>query len=191
MYHPCMPGGVEHRSRGPREREVTRRAREVSVALREVQRVSLDARQALARRLGLGVSDVNALDQLVFSTEPIGPAELAARVGMTTASATVLVDRLEKAGHLRRAPHPRDRRRQTLHPTDHAREEISAALSPLITALDATAAGLTADQAAAVVKYLTAAAEVLRAYASGAADLVTEQPGGQAQLQPPPAGQAC
>jgi len=146
-------------------RQVPPGARAVSVALREVQRASLDARHALARRLGLGISDVNALDLLVFSDLPIGPAELATRLGITTASATVLVDRLEKAGHLRREPHPHDRRRQTLELTEHALTEVSAALGPLITALDAQAAQLTAGQAAAVARYLTAAAALLRAYA--------------------------
>jgi len=140
-------------------------ARMVSIALREVQRAGLDARRALARRLGLKLSDVNALDQIIFSAEPLGPAELGARLGMRSASATILADRLERAGHIKRIPHPHDRRRQSLVLTEHARAEVAAALRPMLAALEETAAELTRAQADTVFSYLTRAAKVMRDYA--------------------------
>ena len=141
-------------------------ARELARALRELQRASLESRQALARRLGVGVSDVAALDQLISSAEPLGPVELGHRLGMRSASATALVDRLERAGHVRRVPHPRDRRRQTLAPTEHALDEVIAALQPLVRPLEAAAAELTPEQAEVVARFLDRATAIMRSYAS-------------------------
>ncbi|HEX9065657.1 MAG TPA: MarR family transcriptional regulator [Streptosporangiaceae bacterium] len=140
---------------------------DVTLALREVQRAVLEIRQELARRLHVGVNDVAALDQLVFATEPLGPVELGNRLGMRSASATALADRLEQAGHVRRQPHPTDRRRQTLAPTDHAIAEVVAALRPLIDRLNAAAAELSPDQATATAAFLRQAAGIMREYASG------------------------
>lgn len=141
--------------------------RDLAIALRDLQRAGLAVRHELGRRLRLGTSDVNALDQIVFSAEPLGPVDLGHRLGITSASATALTDRLERAGHLRRVRHPSDRRRQTLTPTDHARAEVTAALRPLIQALDAAADGMSPAETEAVTRYLSRAADAMRGYAHG------------------------
>jgi DNA-binding MarR family transcriptional regulator len=66
--------------------------------------------------------------------------ELGQRLGMRSASATVLVDRLVAAGHLVRRPHPADGRRITFAATEHAQQEVRRVLAPLLT--DLTAIGL-------------------------------------------------
>ena len=66
--------------------------------------------QALAQRLGLAPIDVEALDMLnVENGMAVG--RLAELTGLTTGSATRMVDRLEQAGYVRRVPDPADRRR--------------------------------------------------------------------------------
>ncbi len=60
---------------------------------------------AMARHLRLNETDLVAMDELVTSVAPIGPVELGHWLGFRSASATVMVDRLEAAGHLRRGPH--------------------------------------------------------------------------------------
>lgn len=84
----------------------------------------------VAAQLDLGLNDVAALEHLVRRSD-LGPADLASLLGMTTASATVLVDRLENAGHVQRRGHPQDRRRKQLVVTEHAQEEVFRALAPL------------------------------------------------------------
>ena len=145
-------------------------AMDVAVALRDVQRAAAETRQALARRLNMGVSDVAAMDQVIFAAEPLGPVELGNRLGMRSASATALVDRLERAGHLRRVPHPSDRRRQTLAPTEHAISEVATALRPLIDAISAAAAELTPDQAAVVTQFLRTASQIMHDFAAASPD---------------------
>ena len=138
----------------------------VSRALWLVTRTTQDANLAFAARLDLGRSDVAALE-LLMNEGPLGPVELGDRLGMRSASATALVDRLEAAGHVARVRHPDDRRRVTVVPTEHAREEAGAAIGPLLAALRAAAARLRADERAVVVGYLEEVAAALRAYAAG------------------------
>lgn len=102
----------------------------VTHALRAVLNSFNDVQRHVAHTLGLGLNDVTALEHLVRRDE-VGPADLASLLGITTASATVLVDRLEHAGHVERRNHPQDRRRKRLVVTEHARSEVFNALQPL------------------------------------------------------------
>jgi DNA-binding MarR family transcriptional regulator len=138
---------------------------ELARALREALQANTDATHALAARLGIGLSDLSALDHLAGSPEGMGPVELGHRLGMRSASATVLVDRLEKAGHVARLPHPDDRRRISLAVTVTARHELLAALAPLTSAVDELASQLSPEHARVAAQFLRDVAQVFRAYA--------------------------
>jgi len=138
---------------------------ELSRALREALQANTDATHALAARLGIGLSDLSALDHLAGSPEGMGPVELGHRLGMRSASATVLVDRLEKAGHVARLPHPDDGRRISLAVTPTARQELLAALAPLTRAVDELASRLSPEDAQVAAQFLRDAAKVFRDYA--------------------------
>jgi len=61
----------------------------------------------------LNRTDMRALHFLIVSEhrgELVTPGALAVHLGVSTASITKLLDRLERAGHITRAPHPSDRR---------------------------------------------------------------------------------
>ncbi|WP_161630296.1 MarR family winged helix-turn-helix transcriptional regulator [Mycobacterium sp. UM_CSW] len=65
--------------------------------------------QQVADRVGLRLTDmqcINVLDLMGPST----PGELARCTGLTTGGVTVMLDRLENAGYVKREPNPRDRR---------------------------------------------------------------------------------
>ncbi|WP_051020146.1 MarR family winged helix-turn-helix transcriptional regulator [Nocardia araoensis] len=66
--------------------------------------------QAGARAVDLGATDLYALNILELAG-PMTPGELGARSGLTTGPTTRLIDRLEDAGYVRRAPVPGDRRK--------------------------------------------------------------------------------
>ncbi len=138
-------------------------AHELSWALREVTRANAEITRELARRLGLGVNDMAALDHLLQSG-PLGPADLGNLLGMRSASATALVDRLEAAGHVERRPHPTDRRRLVVEPTPHAVEEVLGVIRPLVASLDGVAEELTSDERRSVARYLERVSEVLSSY---------------------------
>jgi DNA-binding MarR family transcriptional regulator len=151
---------------GTRERGRTTAA-ELSWALREVQRAQSDVDRRLARLMDLRPTDYQALGHVMTAREPLGPAELSARMGMSTGSGTELVDRLEAAGHLERRPHPGDRRRVVLEPSPATVERILAELAPLLTALDGLADAFTAEEQAGALRYLRSAAGLLTAHAAG------------------------
>ncbi|MEU4526418.1 MarR family winged helix-turn-helix transcriptional regulator [Amycolatopsis sp. NPDC024027] len=137
----------------------------VNLALRELLALAHDVQIALARRLGLGATDVQALQHLAVGT-PMGTVDLAHALKIRSASATVLVDRLEAAGHVRRDPHPRDGRRVTLVVSEAARTEVRAALAPLVDAITRLTDGLAPGQAEVVARFLGDTTEILRAYAA-------------------------
>lgn len=103
-------------------------------------------------------SDANALGQIVWAEqagEPLSPARLSRRIGMTSGATTVLIDRLEAAGHVGRHRESSDRRRVTLRPTDAARAESGRFLAfsgaEIAGALKAT----TAEEARVVLDFLS------------------------------------
>src|SRR5690349_4634666 len=66
-------------------------------------------RNAMGRKLGLNITDSQCLS--ILGLKGIStPTELAHYTGLTTGSATAMLDRLEKAGFIKRVPNPKDRR---------------------------------------------------------------------------------
>ena len=120
---------------------------------------------AVARELGLAHSDVLALEHLL-ADGPLGPAEIANRLGMSTPAATALVDRLERAGHVERRPHPTDRRRLAVVPTAKAEAAAFAAIASMVEGVGAAGAALSAEERAAVARYLDDVIAVFRAFAA-------------------------
>ena len=119
---------------------------------------------ALAERLGQGPTDHKCLD-LLWERAPLTASELAAITGLTSGAVTGVVARLERSGWLRREPHPQDRRKQVLYPTQEAAREIQQVFDALPDAGEQLE-GFDADQLAAIAEFLTRATDL--AYRRGA-----------------------
>ncbi len=131
----------------------------VGWALRAVLTRFGEVEREMARRLSLSTTDVSALEHLM--REPtLGPVELAHRLGMTSASATVLVDRLERVGHVSRKPHAHDRRRRVLYVTPQAQARLFEALTPLLNALSSCDKSFSDKEQALIERYLRGVVEV-------------------------------
>ncbi len=140
-------------------------AAEIGVALRRLLLAGREMQAEVARKMGVRLADVQAVDVVVSAGQPTGTVELGQRMGIRSASAAALVDRLAAAGHLTRRPHPTDRRRVTLEATDHARTEVRQALAPLLDEIAAISGGLDDDQAGTVLAFLADVTAAMRAYA--------------------------
>lgn len=70
--------------------------------------------QAAADRIGINATDLNCLNILSFSGQ-LTAGELAKATGLTTASITGVIDRLEEAGFVQRERDAADRRRVVIH----------------------------------------------------------------------------
>lgn len=109
---------------------------------------------ALGRRLRLSPGEYLAMKHLMTSEVALGPVELGTLVGLTSGSATGLVDRLERAGHLRRHRDPTDRRRLILEPTEQALDGVTSELRPLNDALQEVVAGYSDDERATIERFI-------------------------------------
>jgi DNA-binding MarR family transcriptional regulator len=130
------------------------------LALRELLELAAKVRPVVAHRTGLTHSELVALEHLIRG--PIGPAEVARLLGVTTAAATGIVDRLEARGHVERRPHGTDRRRTELVITESAREDVHAQLLPMFQALAELDAELDEEERQVVDRYLRRATEAVR-----------------------------
>jgi DNA-binding MarR family transcriptional regulator len=81
--------------------------------------------EAVASRLGLGAAEWRCLE-LLDREGPATAGRLAGLSGFTTGAITGIVDRLEKAGYVRREPNPRDRRSVIVRPLENPalREQV-------------------------------------------------------------------
>lgn len=107
---------------------------------------------AMARRMGLGVTDLHALEHL--SRGELTPKQLGERLFVSPGAITALVDRLEKAGHLERVANPKDRRSSLLRTTPSGREAMVAQVLPLASEVDRIAGSLSEEELAAVESFL-------------------------------------
>jgi DNA-binding MarR family transcriptional regulator len=101
---------------------------------------------AAAERIGINVTDLNCLNILTLRGK-LTAGELARATGLTTASITGVVDRLEQAGFVCRERDMRDRRRVVVR-LDEARglRDIAPVFAPVVRAWLAVAAEYTDEQ---------------------------------------------
>jgi DNA-binding MarR family transcriptional regulator len=150
---------VERRERGRVH------ASEVLWAARDLQRAQAELDRALADRLALRALDYTAMTHVLTAERPLGPVELAARLGISSGSGTELADRLERAGHLHRRRAADDRRRVVLEPDEASVARMLGELAPLFDELERLAATFTPVEQDAIRRYLTASADRVRAHA--------------------------
>src|SRR5512140_54113 len=129
-------------------------------------------RRRVSTGMDMNETDMQAL-QAVVEAEGRGvvltPRELAAHLGISSASTTKLLDRLTASGHLSRAPHPSDRRSLVLVATPHAHDEIRERLTRMHAGMAEIARAVPAASRQAVVDFLEAMADELDSREAGPA----------------------
>ena len=123
--------------------------------LRRLLEVGARSGPAVARRAGLSHHELTALELL--TEHDAGPGDLARHLGVTSAAASGIVDRLQARGHVERTAHPDDRRRTQLVLTDSGRAEIVGHLMPMFLELAELDRGLGDAERAVVDRYLAGA----------------------------------
>lgn len=96
--------------------------------------------RTFASSAGLHSTDATALIEILHAEEqgePISPARLSDRIGLTSGATSSLLNRLEAAGHIRRSRENADRRVVTLHSTPDIHATADAFFEPLDAALNA------------------------------------------------------
>lgn len=137
-----------------------RNLHEASVLLRRILTLTDEVERQLAGELQVNATDFDAMQHLIQSG-PLSPSELAARLGITTAAATLAIDRLVKVGHVSRQPHPGDRRRLLVVPAEESVRRAIGRLLPMIRDTDQLIDRYSDAEQAAITDYLTRTAGIL------------------------------
>ncbi|MHA7238305.1 MarR family winged helix-turn-helix transcriptional regulator [Arthrobacter sp. TMS1-12-1] len=126
-------------------------------ALRAYRTVETGVRRRLGQWLSVNETDLGALRYLlgVWQTgDGASPKDLALALGISSASTTLVIDRLEKAGFIRRRRHPVDRRAVILEPGDRATEEFRSAFDIEKRGVLAAVESLTSEETETVTRFL-------------------------------------
>ncbi|MFD3991364.1 MarR family winged helix-turn-helix transcriptional regulator [Streptomyces sp. NPDC058583] len=110
---------------------------------------------------GLHPTDVQALSVVLDSPEPLTPGRLREHLGLTSGAVTACLDRLERAGHIRRSRESADRRVVHVHYVEGAKAAARSYFMPLAQAAERARLRFDAEELAAAVRFLDALNEEL------------------------------
>lgn len=127
-------------------------------ALGKLREAEQELSEASQKYMHLNRSDMRALHYLIVAgnTDNIAtPGAIAAHLGISSASTTKLLDRLEKAGHITRAPHPTDRRALAISITPQTHEAAMQTVGRQQAKRFHAAARLAPHEREVVIRFLT------------------------------------
>jgi DNA-binding MarR family transcriptional regulator len=117
---------------------------------------------AAADQAGINATDLNCLNILSFSGH-MTAGELARATGLTTASITGVVDRLEEAGFVTRERDPHDRRRVVVQINlDRAMKDVAKIFAPMLRSWREMAARYSDDELKLIVDFYARMEQVFR-----------------------------
>lgn len=161
-------GKADVATHGMYRRRETRRERLVAEIGAELRRYSSDAQHighAFANLHGLNATDLQALIAVMdaeLADQPITPGRLGEQLNLSSGSVTALIDRLERAGHIRRDRDTADRRKVFLHYADRGAELAMDFFRPLGRRTDEVMSGFTDDELAVVHRFMSAMSASMR-----------------------------
>ena len=136
------------------------------------------AEEAMRRRtrdsMRMGTTDLQALRFLIKAqgaNRIVSGRDVADHLGMTSASVTALLDRLTKSGHVKRTPHPTNRRSNMVTATPGSDDEVRQTLGAMHARMIETTRALSpvdADVIRHFLESMTAAVDSIDAAASDA-----------------------
>ena len=135
-----------------------RRAIELLQAFRLYRAAEVAMRRRTRDSMAMGENDLLTLRYLLKAQREdrlVSPAELARYLGVSTASMTAIIDRLEKSDHVRRGPHPSDQRRIVVTPTVDTDDEVRRTLGAMHTRMLEAVIDLTPDETRIVMDTLS------------------------------------
>ena len=142
------PWRGSHTPRDP----IGQRLKTISMLTRQIGR-------KIGENLGVNVTDMAALEHLLING-PMTPGQLAGHLKVTTAAATQIVDRLERAGHVARERRTNDRRKICVVPVAASLDRAFTQLAPMMNGLDGVIADLSPAERQVIERFLDQVVEV-------------------------------
>jgi DNA-binding MarR family transcriptional regulator len=145
-------GGVERR----------RLEEDFLLAMRRAGSVMQLLGQVSADRIGINATDLNCLN-IVALTGHMSAGDLARQTGLSTASITGVLDRLEEGGFVRRVRDPHDRRRVIVElGGGPGLYKIGSTFGPVVKAWRAAAASYSDDELRLLLEFQGRVEEIMR-----------------------------
>jgi DNA-binding MarR family transcriptional regulator len=85
--------------------------------------------------------------------EALAPSQIAGLLDLSSGGATAMVQRLERAGHVTRRPHPTDRRSTLIELSEPTADRLANAQAPLTEGVEQTIAPLVESERAVVARF--------------------------------------
>ena len=127
-------------------------------AIRKVGAQAVLISDLVATRVGINSTDLECLDLLQLNG-PITAGQMSTRSGLTTGATTAMIDRLERAGYVRRRRDSGDRRVVVVEVLEHCGSHIAPLYQPIQKDLEKLHARYSNRELEIVVRYLTEALE--------------------------------
>jgi DNA-binding MarR family transcriptional regulator len=131
---------------------------------RALSTLNIRISQAVAARLGINSSDFECLDRVRKAPDgAITAGALAAATGLTSGAITGVLDRLERAGLVRRARDPADRRKVIVHVMPRVEKTVPNLFEPMHRAMVAMWSSYSDAELELILRFLTRVGQVMRA----------------------------
>lgn len=147
-------GLIEASGATPQDIEEIRLLMQALVRLREAEQILSEASR---RYMKLSAQDMKALHYLIVAkrlNQIVTPSVLATHLGISPASTTKLLNRLERGNHIVRRMHPADRRAFIIEVTPETEMAAKETVGEQQTRRFYAAARLTSEERAAVTRFL-------------------------------------
>lgn len=148
---------------------------ETTSLVRQLLVASAEFRRALADVLSVNDTDLAAMEHLI-QRGPSAPTELAAHLGVSSATVTVVVDRLVRAGHVTRRRHATDRRSLVVVPNEQSVAKAVAVIGALATDVDRMLDTFSPADQATISSYLRQVVTITRQHTSDASRSIAHEP---------------
>jgi DNA-binding MarR family transcriptional regulator len=133
------------------------RGQRVMHALRRFESSEAGMRERSAQTMRVNENELLALRFVIRKQrdgEPVTPTDIAHYLGIKSAAVTIMIDHLERAGHLQRRPHPTDRRSLVLEATEEASNRIGEIFGAVYDTMMGVARQLGEAEAEKIVSFL-------------------------------------
>jgi DNA-binding MarR family transcriptional regulator len=149
-------------------RRETRREQLAAEITNNLRRYAVDAQHighAFANLHGLNATDLQALVAVMdaeLGGKPLTPGGLGEQLDLSSGSVTALLDRLERAGHIRRHRDTADRRKILLHYADRGAAVAMQFFQPLGSRTDRVMAEFSENELEVVERFMAAISASVR-----------------------------
>ena len=139
----------------------------VVAALQSYAAAQNDLGRLFARSRGMHTTDAAAVVEILSAEDrglPLTPARLAERIALTSGATSILLNRLEEAGHIRRTRDQADRRIVTVRSTPTIHEDADAVFAPLRRRLEDVLSAYSPEDLGRVAEIVDALRDATRAH---------------------------